>query len=101
MRKRITIKGIMVSSSGDTDSILSHSPTIRHHKKKVVIPQNYGNATYNTFLGILKGLHPKDWEKRLNEASIEIDKAFNKGCVRVIGSATRTVRKGYTTQVLR
>ncbi len=106
MRNRIKVSGTLVTSSGKSSTIVDHSPikdTKRIGQGKVTrqLPKNVGQSTYSSFMILLKIMHPKDWAKRLEDASNEIDKEFSKGKGRVIGTGTRVVRKGYTTQVCR
>jgi|SRR6478609_9628602 len=119
MRNRIKITGVLASSSGKSDTILVHSPEKRVKRSRPKVDTKsiaIGGLSFLAYL--LKGQKGKvslselrthgnidiaesKADRRLTEVSDQMDREFNKGRVRVIGTATRLVRKGYTTQVTR
>jgi hypothetical protein len=113
MRKRINVSATLVTNSGKSRTITESNGfgnsglkrlemTYSEFKSKgIQIPSNYGKSCYNSFMSILKAMYPKDWEQRLEEASKALEAQANKHKKRVVGSGTRMVRKGYTTQVVK
>lgn len=113
MRKRIKVSATLITNSGKSRTITESSDFgysgLKRHRldynefksRGIQIPMNYGKASYNSLLAVLKAMYPKDWEQRLEEASQAVDKEFNKGKRRIVGTGTRMVRRGYTTQVVR
>ncbi len=121
MRNRIKVTGVLVTNSGKSDSIKVYEPAKRSTKRsrpKVRDTKNIAIGGLSFIAYLLNGSKGKInlselarvgnlkidenlATKQIEEVSKEMEKEFNKGRVRVIGTATRTVRRGYTTQVTR